>query len=144
MSAIDTFVSINGKEELEKYASLWTWYNRNRVDDFIKRFDSYKKSQEKDLAFIVNPETTDKKVSSEIRTFRNNPITPAIEPLLSILKNEARGEEPRIGAAETLGWYVQHYNKAEIIKALKSFNTSNEKIMNEVKKTINRLEGKNR
>ena len=29
-------------------------------------------------------------------------------------------------------------------KALKAFNTSNEKIMNEVKKTINRLEGKNR
>lgn len=144
MSAIDTFVSINGKEELEKYASLWTWYNRERVDDFIKRFDSYKKSQEKDLAFIVDPETTDKKVSSEIRTFRNNPITPAIEPLLSILKNEARGEEARVGAAETLGWYGQHYNKTEIINALKSFNTSNEKIMNEVKKTINRLEGKNR
>ena len=144
MSAIDAFASINGKEELEKHAAQWVWYNRNRVDEFIKRFDSYKKGQEKDMAFIANPETTDKKVSSEIKTYRNNPITPAIEPLLSILKNEARGEEPRIGAAETLGWYGHHYNKAEIIKALKAFNTSNEKIMNEVKKTINRLEGKNR
>lgn len=144
MSAIDAFASINGKEELEKHAAQWVWYNRNRVDEFIKRFDSYKKGQEKDMAFIANPETTDKKVSSEIKTYRNNPITPAIEPLLSILKNEARGEEPRIGAAETLGWYGHHYNKTEIIKALKAFNTSNEKIMNEVKKTINRLEGKNR
>ena len=143
-SAIDAFISINGKEELEKQAAKWTWYNRERVDDFIKRFDTYKKGQEKDIATIVNPETTDKSVSSEIRTFRNNPIIPAIEPLLGVLKNESRGEEVRTEAAETLGWYNLYCNKADIINALKSFNTSNEKIMNEVKKTINRLEGKNR
>lgn len=143
-SAIDAFTFINGKEELEKHAGQWTWYDRSRVDAFINRFDDNKKSMEKDFAVIVNPESTDKQVSSEIRIFRNQPITPAIEPLLTVLKNENRGEKLRVAAAETLGWYNLHYNKASIIEALKAYSTSNEKVMNEVKKTINRLEGKNR
>ncbi|MBQ8521194.1 MAG: HEAT repeat domain-containing protein [Bacteroides sp.] len=143
-SAMDAFTFINGKEELEKHAGQWTWYDRSRVDAFIKRFDANKKSMEKDFAVIVNPESSDKQVSSEIRIFRNNPITPAIYPLLQVLKNEKRGEEVRGEAAETLGWYNLHYGKAEIINTMKGYKTSNEKVMNEVRKTINRLEGKNR
>jgi hypothetical protein len=37
-----------------------------------------------------------------------------------------------------------HFEKTNIIKELKAFKTSNKKVMNEVKKTINRLECKNR
>ena len=47
-------------------------------------------------------------------------------------------------AAETLGWYNLYYNKADIIKELNTFRTSNQKLMNEVTKTINRLKSQNR
>ena len=93
---------------------------------------------------INHPESTDKKIANQITTYRNKPITPAIEPLMKILKDEKRGEEVRVLAAEVFGWYNLHYEKANIIKALKEFKTSNKKVMNEVKKTINRLECKNR
>ena len=143
-SAMDAFAHSNAKSELERLANEWTWYDRSKVNSFIKRMGSNKESLDKDLAFIVNPESTDKQISREISIFRNNPITPAIEPLMIILKSEKRGEELRVAAAETLGWYTLHYDKARIIKDLKAYNTSNEKVMKEVRKTINRLEGKNR
>ena len=143
-SAMDAFAYTNAKAELERFANEWTWYDRTKIDNFIKRFETNKTNLEKDLAYIVNPETTDKQLSREISIYRNNPITPAIEPLLGILKNENRGETIRVTAAETLGWYTLHFDKARIVNELKAFTTSNEKIMKEVRKTINRLEGKNR
>jgi hypothetical protein len=97
-----------------------------------------------DFDVINNPESTDKVISNQITIYRNKPITPAIEPLLNVLKNENRGEETRVLAAEVLGWYNLHFEKTNIIKELKAFKTSNKKVMNEVKKTINRLECKNR
>ena len=39
---------------------------------------------------------------------------------------------------------THHYNKADIIKELNTFRTSNQKLMNEVTKTINRLKSQNR
>ena len=143
-SAMDAFAHTSALDELKRLANEWTWYDRSKVDEFIKRFGRSKESLEKDFALIVNPESTDKQVSSEISIYRNNPITPAIEPLMVVLKNENRGEELRVAAAETLGWYHLHYDKARIIKELKAYKTSNEKVMNEIRKTINRLEGKNR
>ena len=143
-SAMDAFAHTHALAELKRLANEWTWYDRSKVDDFIKRFGRSKESLEKDFAMIVNPESTDKQVSSEISIYRNNPITPAIEPLMVVLKNENRGEELRVAAAETLGWYYLHYDKARIVKDLKAYTTSNEKVMNEIRKTINRLEGKNR
>lgn len=143
-SALDAFSTTHAKAELERMVNEWTWYDRSKIDDFIKRFEYSKKSLEKDLAMIVNPESTDKQISREISIYRNKPITPAIEPLMTVLKNENRGEELRIAAAETLGWYELHYDKARIFNELKSYSTSNENIMKEVRKTIKRLEGKNR
>ena len=89
-------------------------------------------------------ESTTKQIQSEISRFRNKPIAKAIEPLLNIIKNESQEEELRILAAETLGWYNLYYNKADIIKELNTFRTSNQKLMNEVTKTINRLKSQNR
>jgi hypothetical protein len=143
-SAMDAFANTKAKAELERLANEWTWYDRSKVDAFIKRMGTNKVSLDKDIAIITNPGSTDKQISSEISIYRNNPITPAIDPLLMILKDEKRGEELRVAAAETLGWYILHYDKARIIKDLKAYTTPNEKVMNEVRKTINRLDGKNR
>ena len=57
---------------------------------------------------------------------------------------KAKKKKLRILAAETLGWYNLYYNKADIIKELNTFRTSNQKLMNEVTKTINRLKSQNR
>ena len=109
--------------------------------DFESTIQKYDPSM---TLLVTNKVRQIKQVSSEISIYRNNPITPAIEPLMVVLKNENRGEELRVAAAETLGWYHLHYDKARIIKELKAYKTSNEKVMNEIRKTINRLEGKNR
>ena len=143
-SAVGAFAHMDAGSQAEKLIAERNWYNRSRVDAFASRFDKQKESNDKDFALIVNPESTDKQVSREISIFRNHPITPAIEPLMTVLKNENRGEELRVAAAETLGWYNLHHDKASIVKELKAFSTSNEAVMKEVKKTINRLEGKNR
>lgn len=143
-SAIDAFDHDKAKAETERLAASMSWYNRSRIDDFIVRFDKQKAWLQEDFELINNPESTDKKVANQITTYRNKPITPAIEPLMKVLKDEKRGEEVRVLAAEVLGWYNQYYNKASIVKELKAFKTSNKQVMNEVKKTINRLECKNR
>lgn len=142
--SINAFLHTDAKAQFDKLADEWAWYDRSPIDAFSQRFDTSKEGQEKDLAVILNPKSTDKQVSREIRTFRNRPITLAIEPLMTVLKNENRGEDLRVAAAETLGWYNLYYDKECIIDALKDFQTSNEVVINEVKKTINRLEGKNR
>lgn len=139
-SSIDAYDHDVLQNEMEKQVAEWTWYDTDRIEEMQKRFPIQKKGLAKDLGIINNPESTDKQVGSEISIFRNKPITPAIEPLLNLLKNEKRGEELRVAAAETLGWYNLHYDKAEIINTLKDYKTSNEKVMNEVRKTINRLE----
>ena len=143
-SAVDAFDHDKAKAETERLASEGIWYNRNRIDGFIGRFDRQKAWMKEDFDVINNPESTDKVISNQITIYRNKPITPAVEPLLNVLKNENRGEETRVLAAEVLGWYNLHFEKTNIIKELKAFKTSNKKVMNEVKKTINRLECKNR
>ena len=143
-SAINAFDHDKAKAETERLAAGMSWYNRSRIDYFISRFDKQKEGMQEDFDMVSNPESTDKEVGNQITRYRNSPITPAIEPLMIVLKNENRDEEVRVSAAEVLGWYNLHYNKASIIAQLKNFKTSNKNVMNEVKKTINRLEGKNR
>lgn len=143
-SAIDAFDHDVAKVEVERLASMQPWYNHSCIDDFIERLGKRKEWLEKDFAVIRDSKSTDKKIGNEISIFRNKPITAAIEPLMNVLKDKKRGEELRVAAAETLGWYNLHYDKAGIINFLKVFKTDNEKVMDEVKKTLNRLEGKNR
>lgn len=143
-SAIDAFDHDMAKAETEKLAAGMAWYNRTRIDEFIARFGKQKAWMQEDLVMVSNLESTDKEIANQITRYRNSPITPAIEPLMIVLKNEKRSEEVRVLAAEVLGWYNLHYNKASIIAQLKNFKTSNKNVMNEVKKTINRLEDKNR
>ena len=64
--------------------------------------------------------------------------------MIAVINDEQVSEELRIIAAEALGWYNLHHNKAYIVELLKQVNTSNKAVMTEVKRTINRLVGKNR
>ena len=143
-SGIDTFDHDTALNELQKQAAKWSFYDSSYMNELSEYLPRQKKGLERDFALIGNPESTTKQIQSEISRFRNKPITKAIEALLNIVKNENLEEELRVSAAETLGWYNLHYDKATIIKKLNAFQTSNPKLMNEVTKTIHRLEGKNR
>ena len=143
-SGIDTFDHDTALNELQKQAAKLSFYDSSYMNELSEYLPRQKKGLERDFALIGNPESTTKQIQSEISRFRNKPITKAIEPLLNIVKNENLEEELRVSAAETLGWYNLHYDKATIIKKLNAFQTSNPKLMNEVTKTIHRLEGKNR
>ena len=143
-SGIDTFDHDTALNELQKQAAKWSFYDSSYMNELSEYLPRQKKGLERDFALIGNPESTTKQIQSEISRFRNKPITKAIEPLLNVVKNENLEEELRVSAAETLGWYNLHYDKATIIKKLNAFQTSNPKLMNEVTKTIHRLEGKNR
>ena len=143
-SGIDTFDHDTALNELQKQAAKWSFYDSSYMNELSEYLPRQKKGLERDFTLIGNPESTTKQIQSEISRFRNKPITKAIEALLNIVKNENLEEELRVSAAETLGWYNLHYDKATIIKKLNAFQTSNPKLMNEVTKTIHRLEGKNR
>ena len=143
-SAINTFDHDMALNELKKQAADWSFYDSSYVNELLEYLPRQKKGLERDFALIDSPESTTKQIQSEISRFRNKPIAKAIEPLLNIIKNESQEEELRILAAETLGWYNLYYNKADIIKELNTFRTSNQKLMNEVTKTINRLKSQNR
>ena len=143
-SGIDTFDHDTALNELQKQAAKWSFYDSSYMNELSEYLPRQKKGLERDFTLIGNPESTTKQIQSEISRFRNKPITKAIEALLNIVKNENLEEELRVSAAETLGWYNLHYDKATIIKKLNAFQTSNPKLMSEVTKTIHRLEGKNR
>ena len=143
-SGIDTFDHDTALNELQKQAAKWSFYDSSYMNELSEYLPRQKKGLERDFTLIGNPEGTTEQIQSEIGRFRNKPITKAIEALLNIVKNENLEEELRVSAAETLGWYNLHYDKATIIKKLNAFQTSNPKLMNEVTKTIHRLEGKNR
>ena len=144
LNSIDAFDYDTAHRELEKQSDAWILYDRSRVDEMFGNFSRQKEGFERDLAVINNPESTVKQVRNELNVFRNKPISKAIEPLMNVLKDESREEELRIVAAETLGWYNLYYDKASIVKELKKVQTPHKAVMNEVAKTINRLEDKNR
>lgn len=144
LSGIDAFDHDNILDELKKQSADWSFYDSSSVSNLLEYLPRQKQGLEKDFALIANPQSTTKQVQSEISRFRNKPITKAIDPLLSIIRNETMEEALRIAAAETLGWYNLHYNKARIVEELNAIKTSNRKVMNEVAKTIRRLNGKNR
>lgn len=130
--------------ELNVQASRGQFYDTYYVDELLRLFPSQQKRLVRDLEVMSNPESAPKQVRQEMNAFRNKPVTMAIEPILKVLKDESKSVELRVAAAETLGWYNLYYNKEYIIELLQDFNTSNAAVMNEVNKTIHRLQGKNR
>ena len=64
--------------------------------------------------------------------------------IIDFVKDESRPTDQRLIAAEVLGWYNMYHNKANIIQSLKEIKTTDEVLMNEIQKSIARLEGKNK
>ena len=132
------------REVVEAEAAKHTWYDRSRIEALLKQLPNEAKSMKTTLDLLADPKANVKEVRSELRAFRNHPVTAAIEPALAIIRDEQRPQDVRAIAAEMLGWYGMYYNKTIIIEALKQVKTSDEALAGEIAKTINRLSGKNR
>jgi hypothetical protein len=64
--------------------------------------------------------------------------------IINFVKDESRPSDLRLVAAEVLGWYNLYHDKASIVSALQTIQTDDKTLMNEIRKSIARLEGKNR
>lgn len=143
-SGLDAFDYDLLSETIQSQANKYTWYNRVHVDNMLKQVERISKSMKANLAIINNRSSQLKEVRSELRAFRNHPFFIAVDPMVAVVNDEQVSEELRVIAAEALGWYNLHHNKAYIVDLLKKVKTDNTSVMNEVKRTIARLETKNR
>ena len=143
-SGLDAFPYAETKTEIERQAKEWTLYDRSHVDAILNQLSRNEQSMKRDLQTITNPNSKPSHVSRDLRIFRNHPVGgKPLEMLLSFLKDTSRPTEQRLIVAEVLGWYNMYYNKASIVSVLKEIESDDATLMNEVRKSIARLEGKN-
>lgn len=144
LGGLEAYDAKQMQQTVEELAAKHTWYDRSRVEALQKQLIAQGKSTQASVELLTNPDAPLKDLRSEVRSYRNHPVTAVIEPLLAIVADANRDASLRVIAAETLGWYTTYHNKAAIIDPLKQLSIADETVMNEVRKTINRLEGKNR
>jgi HEAT repeat protein len=131
-------------KEVETQAASQTWYDRAIVDKFLKQIPLQEKSMNSTITLINDAKAKMKDVRSELRAIRNHPVGVVIEPMLTLIKDETRDKELRMTAAEAFGWYNLYHDKASLVEKLKAIETNDGELKNELQKTINRLESKNR
>lgn len=141
---IDAFDHDDIKTEMEKQANALPLFDRKHVDNILGQLDRNKQSLENDIHTITDPKSKESHVLRDLRQFRNEPTKRILGTLLDVLKDESRPSVQRVTTAEVLGWYNMYYDKASIVSSLKEIKSNDETLMNEIQKTIARLEGKNR
>ena len=142
---LDAFPYADTKAELEKQANQLTLFDRSHVDALLKQLPRNEQGMARDIETITNPESKASHVRRDLRIFRNHPVGgKPLEMIIDFVKDDSRPTDQRLTAAEVLGWYNLYHNKANIILALQTIQTDDKALMNEIQKTIARLEGKNR
>ena len=141
---LDAFDPDDIKAEMEKQANALPLFDRKHVDNILEQLPRNKQVMKNDINTIMDPKSKESHVLRDLRLFRNEPTKRILGTLLEVLKSESRPNTQRIIAAEVLGWYNMYYDKASIVSSLKEIQTNDEALMNEIRKTIARLEGKNR
>ena len=145
MGGLDAFPYDMTKAEVEKQAAKMNLYDRSHVNAILSAIPRQQEGMERDLKTITDPKSKPSWVDRDLRIFRNFPTGgKPLEMLIAFVKDESRNIDHRVLAAEVLGWYNMYYDKASIVSALKDYKTKDDALKNEIKKTIARLEGKNR
>ena len=145
IGGLDAFPYADTRAEIEKQAARLTLFNRSHVDAILKQLPRQEKSMETDIQTITDPKSKASWVRRDLRIFRNHPVGgKPLEMLIRFVKDESRPADQRLIAAEVLGWYYMYHDKGSIISALKEIKTGDDVLMNEIQKSIARLEGKNR
>ena len=142
---LDAFPYADTKAELEKQANQLTLFDRSHVDALLKQLPRNEQGMARDIETITNPESKPSHVRRDLRIFRNHPVGgKPLEMIIDFVKDDSRPADQRLIAAEVLGWYNLYHNKESIVSALKEIDTKDEILMNEIRKSIARLERKNR
>lgn len=144
VGGLKTFDADKAIEEVNRQASAGIFYNKEHIDLLLRQLSGSKKSLAADIAEMHDPNAKKNYVRGDITAFRNLPVKAGIEPIMKFLKDESKPTDLRVVAAEALGWYYMYHDKASIVEQLQTVSSDNEAIMNEVKKSINRLQSKNR
>ncbi|SFL42195.1 hypothetical protein SAMN05216357_12228 [Porphyromonadaceae bacterium KH3CP3RA] len=118
-------------------------YAREMLDNTLKSIRSANQSKKRDIPSISDKSISVSKRASEISRFRNHPASDEADILLSVLADRTDDPELRTAAVEALGWYNYSYHKEYIIGQLQQLvsTESNETVLSEIKKSINRLSG---
>ena len=142
---LDAFPSADTRAELEKQADRLTLFDRSHIDALLKQLPRNEQGMERDIETITHPESKASHVRRDLRIFRNHPVGgKPLEMIINFVKDESRPSDLRLVAAEVLGWYNLYHDKASIVSALQNIQTDDRALMNEIRKSIARLEGKNR
>jgi hypothetical protein len=119
----------------------------SRVMFYIKPMRRHYYPTEKELeeyALLNSPDHPLKEKKFTVKRERNGCNAHALEEMFKLLQNET-DQEFRVAIAEVLGWYVYSYQKDEIIKRCSELlaNEKDERVANELLKSINRLKREN-
>lgn len=144
MAGLNTFPHADTKAEIQKQLEQMNLYDVTHADAILDALPRHETSIETDIRTITDPKSKESHVIRDLRLFRNQPVVHILGTLLDVLKDESRPAIQRLTTAEVLGWYNMYHDKANIISSLKKIKSNDKVLMNEIQKTIARLEGKNR
>jgi hypothetical protein len=133
------------EQELALQAQDLSLYSRATLDNTLKSIASTKTSREKDLKTITDKSAAAKSRKFEITRFRNQPFYGGIDVLLTAINDPEYEPELRQSALEALGWFDYSYRVGYIVENLNRFiaqNQDNLPLVNEARKTINRLQAR--
>lgn len=127
--------------ELLKQAKDLPLYSKDMLDNTLKSIRSTNESKKKDFSSILDKSVKAKSRALEISRFRNEPASDDAEILLAVLADSTYEPELRLSAAEALGWYNYSYRISFITERLDQLLRleTDQIVLNEIKKTINRL-----
>ncbi len=126
-------------QEIKRQVEKKTFYDTTYVETLKKNIVRREKSTQADLTELADTTAKASRVHLDIVAYRNHPATVAIKPLLAFIADESRDQTLRLNAIETLGWFNEHYHRHEIIQSLRSIQTNDSTLDNEIDKTIRRL-----
>ena len=144
-SALTLFPYNELVEEFKKQDPCKDFYNAEQeTEKMLKSFVNFSdKSFDGDVEQISNPELSAKEKLKVIRSFRNRPLHPAVDEILSAFETI---EEPdlQIALIETMGWFNMSYRRVEIVEYFKAVSENDKyetAVKNEALKTYKRLLG---
>lgn len=117
-------------------------YKRNIIEEISVKVDSSWSSYENYMADITSPKSSEKNRNFAIRALRNKMFHQGIKPLTEYFIT-CNNEQIQLNLLETFGWFKYSYNKYiinELCDTIIKSNAYSNKLKEEAKKTINRLQ----
>ena len=125
----------------EKLKNNPTIYNAEELyAELTKRVEANKEKSKALSSVFSNPESTDKKLVSSIRTLRAYRHHLIVPDVINIIKDQTKSIEIRISGLEALSWYgfsYQRYSIIDLCESLIKEKGINDDLKNQATKTLN-------